>query len=67
MALRVTNTTETPYFILRNPQIAQISVVTPEQAKLIKPIDMAILSIGSEGDPDLIAYLIELLRTKKPE
>ena len=39
----------------------------PEQSKHIKPVDIAILSIIPQGDPDLTAYLNELLRTNKPE
>ena len=42
-------------------------MVTPEQSKHIKPVDMAILSLIPQGDPDLTAYLNELLRTSKPE
>ena len=42
-------------------------MVTPEQSKHIKPVDVAILSMIPEGDPDLTAYLNELLRTNKPE
>ena len=67
IAVRVTNTTESPYTINKNTQIAEFSVVTPEQSKFIKPVDMAILSIIPEGDPDLITYLTELLRTKKQD
>ena len=67
IAVRVTNTTESPYAINKNTQIAEFSVVTPEQSKLIKPVDMAILSMIQEGDPDLITYLTELLRTNKPD
>ena len=67
IAVRVTNTTESPYTINKNTQIAEFSVVTPEQSKFIKPVDMAILSMISEGDPDLITYLTELLRTNKPD
>ena len=67
MAVKGTNTTETPYLIKRNTQIAEFSVVTRELAKFIKPVDMAILSIIPENDPDLTAYLNEFLRTKKPE
>ena len=67
IAVRVTNTTESPYLIKKHTQIAEFSVVTPEQSKHIKPIDMAILSMIPQGDPDLTAYLNELLRTKKPE
>ena len=57
IAVRVTNTTEPPYLIKKHTEIAEFSVVTPEQSKHIKPIDMAILSIVPQGDPDLTAYL----------
>ena len=67
IAVRVTNTTESPYTINKNTQIAEFSVVTPEQSKFIKPVDMAILSMIPEGDPDLITYLTELLRTNKQD
>ena len=67
IAVRVTNTTESPYTINKNTQIAEFSVVTPEQSKFIKPVDMSILSMIPEGDLDLITYLTELLRTKKQD
>ena len=38
IAVRVTNTTESPYTINKNTQIAEFSVVTPEQSKFIKPV-----------------------------
>ena len=66
-AIRVTNTTDSPYLIKKNTQIAEFSVVTPEQSKQIKPVDTAIHSMNPRGDPDLTAYPNELLRTKKPE
>ena len=66
-AVRVTNTTESPYLIKKHTQIAEFSVVTPEQSKHIKPVGMAILSLIPQDDPDLNAYLNELLRTSKPE
>ena len=66
-AVRITNTTESPYLIKKHKQIAEFSAVTPEQSKHIKPVDMSILSTIPQGDPDLTAYLIELLRTNKPE
>ena len=65
VAVRVTNTTEIPYLIKRNSQIAQFSVVTPDQAKFIKPVYMAILSMIPEGDPDLTAYLNELSQNEQ--
>ena len=67
IAVRVTNTTESSYLIKKHTQIAEFSVVTPEQSKHIKPVDMAILSMIPQGDPDLTAYLNELLRPNKPE
>ena len=67
IAVRVTNTTESPYTISKNTEIAEFSVVTPEQSKFIKPVDMAILSMIPEGDPDLITYMTELLRTNKQD
>ena len=67
IAVRVTNTTESPYLIKKHTEIAEFSVVTPEQSKHINPVDMAILSMIPQGDPDLTAYLNELLRTIKPE
>ena len=67
IAVRVTNTTELPYLIKKHTQIAEFSVITPEQSKHIKPVDIAILGMIPQDDPDLIAYLNELLRTNKPE
>ena len=66
-AVSVTTITESPYTINKNTQIAEFSVVTPEQSKFIKPVDTAVLSMNPEGDPDLITYLTELLRTNKPD
>ena len=67
IAVRVFNTTESPYTINKNTQIAEFSVVTPEESKFIKPVDMAILSMIPEGDPDLVTYPTELLKTNKPD
>ena len=67
IAVRVTNTMELPYGIKKHTQIGEFSVVTPEQSKHIKPVDTAILSMIPQGDPDLTAYLNELLRTNKSE
>ena len=67
ITVRVTITTESPYTINKNTQIAEFSVVTLEQSKLIKPVDMAILSMIPESDPDLVTCLTELLRTNYPD
>ena len=67
ITVRVTNTTESPYIIKKHTHIAEFSVVTPQQSKHIKPVDMAILSMIPQGDLDRPAYLNELLRTNKSE
>ena len=67
MAVRVTNTTKSPYLIKKNTQVAEFSVVTPEHSKHNKPVDMAKLGMIPQSDPDLTAYLNEFLRTNKPE
>ena len=67
IAVRVTNTTESPYLIKKHTQIAEFSVVTPEQSKHNKPVDMATLSMIPQDDSDLTGFLNELLRTSKPE
>ena len=56
-----------PYTIRKHSQFAELSVVTPEQSKFFRPVDRTILSMITEGDPDLTTYLKELLRTNKPE
>ena len=67
VAMRVTNTTETPYLIKRITQIAELSVVTPEQAKSIKPVEMTILSMVPKNDPDMTTYMTDILRTNELE
>ena len=67
VAIRVSNTTESPYTINKNTQIAEFSVVTPEQSKFIEPGDTAILNMIPEGDQDLITYLPDVLRSNKAD
>ena len=67
IAVRVTITTESPYLIKKHTQIAEFSIVTPEQSKHIEPVDMAILSMIPQGEPDLDFYRNELLRANEPE
>ena len=67
IAVRVTNTTESPYLIKKHKQVAEFTVVAPEQSKHLKPVDIAVLSMIPQGDPDLTAFLNELLRKDKLE
>ena len=67
IAVRVTNTAESPYTTTRIKQIADFSVVTPEQPKFIKKVDTASLNMIPEADLDLTTYLTELLKTNQPD
>ena len=70
IAVRVTNTTESLNLIKKHTQIAEFSVVAPDQSKHIQPIDKAILSMIPQADSDLTADLnkpADFLRTNKPE
>ena len=65
-AVRETNTTESPYLIKKHTEIAEISVVTPEQSKHIKPVDMVLLSMIPQDDPDLTVYLMNFSERLNP-
>ena len=67
IAVRVSNTTISPYTINKNTRIADFSVVTPDQSKFSRPVDTAFLNKIPEGAPDLTTYLNEILRTNKPD
>ena len=65
--LTVTYTTESSYTRRKNTEIAEFSVVTPEQSKFNKPVDTTIPSMTHGCDPLLTTLLNELLRTVEPE
>ena len=67
MAVRVTTTKESPDQIRKKTEIAEFSIVTPEQYKYIKPVDTANLIMIPQGDFDRTNYLHELLRRNIPE
>ena len=50
IAVRFTDTTESPNLIKKHTQIAEFSVVTPEESKHIKPVDIAILNMVPQND-----------------
>ena len=55
------------YTLKKNTQVADFTVLTPEQSKFIKPVDTAILQMLPSDDPDLTTYLNELLKSNKQE
>ena len=67
VTVRVTNVTESPYSIKKNTQFAELSVVTLEQSKHNKPVDMTVPSMIPQSHLDLTAYLHKLLRARKLE
>ena len=66
--IRVTNTTPTPYTIKRNTTIAEFKILSPEEAKELKPLNTAALKVLAEDDSeDAMVYINELLKTpEKP-
>ena len=66
--IRVTNTTPTPYTIKRNTTIAEFKILSPEEAKELKPLNTAALKVLAEDDSeDAMVYISELLKTpEKP-
>ena len=60
------NTTESPFTIKKNEE-EKNQKKRRRKSQYIKPVDTAIFSVIPEGDPHLIIYLIELLRTYKPD
>ena len=67
LAVSVTNRTESPHTLTNNTEIAESSIVTPEQSKFNKTVHTATLIMSPEGDLDLTKYLKNLLRTKESE
>ena len=57
IAVRVTNTKESPYSIKRNTQVSELCVVTPGEPKFIRLVDTAILSMIREDDFNLTTHL----------
>ena len=62
-AVRITNTTESPYSIKKYTKCR----IFRSHSNFIKPVDTAIPNMMPEGDPDLTIYLNELLKTNNPE
>ena len=62
--VRVTNTTPTPYTIKKNTTVAEFKIMSPEEAKELKPLNTAALKVLTEDDSeDAILYINELLKT----
>ena len=59
VTFRVTKTTELPHLIKKYTWKTGHAVVTPGQPKFNKPVDMAVLSLIPDGDPDLTTYMEE--------
>ena len=64
--IRVTNTTPTPYTIKRNTTIAEFKILSPEEAKELKPLNTAALKVLAEDDSEeAMVYINELLKTSE--
>ena len=65
IAVRVTNATELQYLFKKHTQIVEFSVVTLEQSKHIKPVEIAILSMIPQGDPDSGSQHLKILESPR--
>ena len=61
--IRAINTTENPYTIPINMKVAEMQILTPEDTKHIRPIDVAALTVLEDHD-DAVAYVPELMKTE---
>ena len=62
--IRVTNTALTPYTRRKNTTVAELKIMSPEEAKELKPINTASLEVLTEDDSeDAVIYINELLKT----
>ena len=66
IAVRVSKTTETPYSNRKSTQIAEFSIVTPEQSKFIKPMDAATLTLIPEAQFASFNYYYWWVRKNPP-
>ena len=60
--IRAINTTENPYTMPINTKVAEMQILTAENTKHIRPIDVAALKILEDHD-DAVAYVQELMKT----
>ena len=64
--IRVTNTTPTPFTIKRNTTIAEFKILSPEEAKELRPLNTAALKVLTEDDSEeALVYINELLKTSE--
>ena len=65
--VRKTNTPERTYTIRKNTHVAAFSVLTPEQSKFTRPVDMAVLKMTPGRDAELTTNRHEVLEINKTE
>ena len=62
--IRLTNTSLTPFTIMKNTVVAEFHITTPKEAKNIKPLSTAALKVLTEYDSEqTLEYVNELLKT----
>ena len=63
--IRVTNTAHTPYTIKKNTTVAEFKIMSPKEAKELKPLNTEALKVLTEDDSeDAIIYVNERLKTE---
>ena len=66
MRIHVNNFTDQPYKLKKGMQVANFSVMTPEQMKHVRPIDpVSTWQLLNENEEDAIYYISSLLKANR--
>ena len=68
VSVHLNNSTDSPYTLRRGTQVANLTVLTPEQMKYVKPIDPVTTWHLLQDNPENAAYYASsLIKSTKPE
>ena len=65
-AIKIANTTDMPYTIATDTNIAELQILKPEETKMIRPVDIAALNLLTEHD-DVVTWINALMQIERPE
>ena len=64
--IKIANTTDFPYTIATDTEVAELQILKPEETKMIRPVDIAALNRLTEHD-DVVTYINALMQVHRPE
>ena len=67
--IRVTNTSPNPFTLKKNTNLAEFTILSPQEAKQLHPLNSAALKVLAEDDSEqALEYVNELLKSsEKPQ